>query len=285
MPESVHFVIVTGLSGAGKSQALNCLEDFGFFCVDNLPLAILPRFIELTRSLKDRFKKVALGIDIREGGFFKDFANSLNELKTAGIKYKLIFLDADDQTLIRRYSETRRRHPLGSNILKGIKAERKKLAEIKAFSARIVNTSNLTLSELKEAVYSVLALMQRPGMSIHIVSFGYKFGVPIDSDVVMDVRFMPNPNYVSSLRYLTGRDKPVKRFIQKSNKAKALLKRLKGLFKMLLPLYIKEGKSYLTVCMGCTGGRHRSVYIAEQLSGIIKGLGHKTKLTHRDIEK
>ncbi|MFH1282940.1 MAG: RNase adapter RapZ [bacterium] len=285
MSEPVRFIIVTGMSGAGKTQTLKCLEDFGFFCVDNLPLAILPRFVELTKRLRKKFAKVALGIDIREGGFFKEFFSSLRELKSAGLQYKIIFLDADDQILLRRYSETRRRHPLGRSIIKGIRLERKKFSEIKSSAEKIINTSNLSLSELKQELISLAESLDKPGMHMHLVSFGYKHGVPMDVDMLLDVRFLPNPNYVTELRRLTGKNERVMRFILKNRQAKRFLNLLKELFKMILPLYVKEGKSYFTVGIGCTGGRHRSVFVMEELAKITKKLGFNVSLLHRDIKK
>ncbi len=276
--------IITGMSGAGKSQALKCFEDLGFYCIDNLPVALIPAFSGLVRANR-HFRNVALGIDIREGRFFKGFISSLDTLGKLGLDYKIIFMDADDQVLLQRFSETRHRHPLGKNIGQAVKEERRILSELKERADKVIDSSKLTLGELKEILSGALELRRSTEMKLTVVSFGYKYGIPLDADLVMDVRFLPNPNYINTLRRRTGLDAPVGSYIKSRPGFKSFLSAYTGQIKQLLPLYIKEGKSYLTIAIGCTGGRHRSVFIASQLAAALARFGFSVSEYHRDIRK
>jgi UPF0042 nucleotide-binding protein len=276
--------IITGMSGAGKSQALKSFEDLGFYCIDNLPVALIPEFATL---IGDRryLKNVALGIDIREGRFFKDFIRTLDNLGKLGLDYKIIFLDATDEALMQRFSETRHRHPLGKNIAAAVKEERAILMDLKARANKVIDTTRLTLGELKEILSAALELRRTSEMKLSVISFGYKYGIPLDADIVMDVRFLPNPYYVPALRKKTGQDAPVGAYLRRQPGFKNFLKTYSEQIRALLPLYIKEGKSYLTVAIGCTGGRHRSVYIAGELARLLASSGFSVSEYHRDIRK
>jgi UPF0042 nucleotide-binding protein len=281
----VLFWIVTGMSGAGKSQTINCFEDFGFFCVDNLPVALLPKMADLCAQAGRPLARVALGIDIREGGFLRDFFATIEGLKKQNVDCKIIFLDADDRTLFRRFSETRRRHPLGTSVREGIDEERKSLLKIKAAADKIIDSSNLTLSELKTTISAMLERKRSNEIQLTVVSFGYKYGLPVDVDIVWDVRFLPNPNYKTYLRNKTGRDAPVRRYVMATPQARKFSKKFFNLVAESLPHYIQEGKSYLTIAIGCTGGRHRSVVMAEALRDKLVRRGFKARVHHRDIDR
>lgn len=276
--------IITGMSGAGKSQALKSFEDLGFYCIDNLPITLLPQFAGL---IGDRryLKNVALGIDIREGRFFKDFIRTLDNLGKLGLDYKIIFLDASDAVLMQRFSETRHRHPLGKNIAAAVKEERRILTDLKARANKVIDTSKLTLGELKEILSGTLELKRTAEMKLSVISFGYKYGMPLDADIVMDVRFLPNPYYVPALKAKTGLDAAVGRYLVNKPGFKSFLSGYTEQIKNLLPLYIKEGKSYLTIAIGCTGGRHRSVYIAGEMARKLASSGFSVSEYHRDIRK
>lgn len=275
--------IITGISGAGKSQALKCFEDFGFFCVDNLPVALLDRFTGLLA--RGRLSRVALGIDVREGRFLRGLAASLQSLRGKGFDYRIVFLDASDKVVVQRFSETRHRHPLGTNILTAVRRERRILAEIKALADKVIDTSSMTLGELKETLSMALQLTRTREMNLSIVSFGYKFGLPIDADIVMDVRFMPNPNYEPALKRKTGLDAAVRRYILAQAASRDFVNRYAALVKSLLPRYIREGKSYLTIAVGCTGGRHRSVFVTHHLADELAKGGYAVREFHRDINR
>lgn len=276
--------IITGMSGAGKSQALKCFEDLGFYCIDNLPIALISSFSNLIAGTK-YLEDVALGIDIREGRFLKGLEKSLDELKKSRLDYRILFLNASDMVLLQRFSETRHRHPLGKKLSEAIHEERKMLLELKSRADKEIDTSNLTLGELKEILSSFLELKASREMKLSIVSFGYKYGLPMDADLVMDVRFLPNPNYISGLKGKTGLNKPVINFLVKNPVTKEFLKKYIEMINMLIPLYIREGKSYLTIAIGCTGGRHRSVFIADYISKALNGRGFKVSEFHRDMRK
>lgn len=278
-----RFFIVTGLSGAGKSQALKILEDLGFFCVDNLPVSLLPKFADLCRGSGEQFKNTALGIDIRAGESLTLLDSVLAHIKKEKIDYKIIFFTANDSTLLARYSETRRRHPLGKRVIDGIRKERKKMDVIRSIADQEIDTSNLTIGELKEILASELEVAQNKKISLSTMSFGYKYGIPIEADIVMDVRFLPNPNYVTSLRAKTGRDVQVKRYVQKQKLYRVFLKKFLDMIDFLLPNYIREGKSYLTLAVGCTGGRHRSVAAAEAVAKHLRKRKYSVQIYHRDI--
>ena len=276
--------IITGMSGAGKSQALKSFEDLGFYCIDNLPISLIPEFAALVGDRR-YLKNVALGIDIREGRFFKDFIRALDNLGKLGLDYKIIFLDATDEALMQRFSETRHRHPLGKNIAAAVKEERRLLTDLKARANKVIDTTKLTLGELKETLSAALELRRTAEMKLSVISFGYKYGIPLDADIVMDVRFLPNPYYVPALRRKTGLDAPVGAYLRRQPGFRNFLKGYAEQIRALLPLYIKEGKSYLTLAIGCTGGKHRSVYIAGELARRLAAGGFSVSEYHRDIRK
>ena len=283
-----NFVIVTGLSGAGRSTALKNFEDLGYFCVDNLPTTLIPKFAEICLQLKDKIDKVALGIDIREGDFLDDLFSSLEELGKMGFSHQILFLEASNSILVRRYSETRRKHPLdteGRSMLEVIIKERKRLMGIKERADKIIDTTSLTPQEFKQVIFS--SFRETPEldtMNVSLVSFGYKYGIPVDADLVIDTRFLPNPHYIERLRPLTGNNPEVSRFVLKSAVTQKFLRKYFGLLKFLIPYYIKEGKSYLTIAVGCTGGRHRSVIIVNKLKKFLDKK-YPVKTQYRDIEK
>jgi len=283
-----NFVIVTGLSGAGRSTALKNFEDLGYFCVDNLPTTLIPKFAEICLQLKDKIKKVALGIDIREGDFLDDLFSSLEELGKMGFSHQILFLEASNSVLVRRYSETRRKHPLdteGRSMLEVIIKERKRLMGIKERVDKIIDTTSLTPQEFKQVIFSSFReAPEMDTMNVSLVSFGYKYGIPVDADLVIDTRFLPNPHYIKRLRPLTGNDPEVSRFVLKSAVTQKFLRKYFGLLKFLIPYYIKEGKSYLTIAVGCTGGRHRSVIIVNKLKKFLDKK-YPVKTQYRDIEK
>ena len=273
--------IITGISGAGKSQALKAFEDFGFFCVDNLPVALLDHFSDLL--VKSAHRRVALGMDIREGRMLSGLPAILKRLKAGGVGHCVLFLDASDAAVIQRFSETRHRHPLGKKISEAVREERRRLLPIKEIADKVINTTGMTLGELKEALSQTMGLTRTREMTLSVVSFGYKYGVPLDSDIVMDVRFLPNPNYVPRLRRLTGLNAAVQRYVLAQPVTKRFLCDYVRLISRLLPHYVREGKSYLTIAIGCTGGRHRSVFITHYLAGQLRESGHPVQEFHRDI--
>jgi len=283
-----NFVIITGLSGAGKSTALKNFEDLGYFCVDNLPTTLIPKFAEICLQLKYKIKKVALGIDIREGDFLDDLFSSLEELGKMGFSRQILFLEASNSVLVRRYSETRRKHPLdkeGRSILEVIIKERKRLMGIKERADKIIDTTTLTPQEFKQVVFSSFReVPELDTMNVSLVAFGYKYGIPVDADLVIDTRFLPNPHYIEKLRPLTGNNPEVSRFVLKSSVTQKFLRKYSGLLKFLIPYYIREGKSYLTIAVGCTGGRHRSVIVVNELNKFL-GKKYPVKTQYRDIEK
>lgn len=283
-----NFVIITGLSGAGKSTALKNFEDLGYFCVDNLPTTLIPKFAEICLQLKYKMKKVALGIDIREGDFLDDLFSSLEELGKMGFSHQILFLEASNSVLVRRYSETRRKHPLdkeGRSILEVIIKERKRLMGIKERADKIIDTTTLTPQEFKQVVFSSFReVPELDTMNVSLVAFGYKYGIPVDADLVIDTRFLPNPHYIEKLKPLTGNNPEVSRFVLKFSVTQKFLRKYSGLLKFLIPYYIREGKSYLTIAVGCTGGRHRSVIVVNELNKFL-GKKYPVKTQYRDIEK
>lgn len=284
----MRFVIVTGLSGAGKSQAIKSLEDLGYFCVDNLPPALLPKFADLCYQTEGKFDRIALVIDIRGGKFFDDLFESLYQLKMQDYHYEILFLDASDDVLIKRFKESRRSHPLAidGRIADGIDEERKKLAEVKSKADNIIDTSNLTPRQLKEEIVNIfLEGKEFEGIIISVVSFGFKYGIPLDSDLVFDVRFLPNPYYVEVLKKKSGKDEPVREYVMRWTEAREFLTKVTDMAEFLIPYYIKEGKTHLVISVGCTGGRHRSVVIANQIYEALKSSGHRVIIDHRDISE
>ncbi|MFQ5896639.1 MAG: RNase adapter RapZ [Candidatus Methylomirabilia bacterium] len=288
MNGSLRFVIITGLSGAGKSFAIKCLEDMGYFCVDNLPTTLIPTFAELCAQSTRRIRRIALGVDVREGEYLAHLVEILHELRAKGHPADVLFLEAGDEALVRRYHESRRRHPLAveGNILEGIAAERKAMAHLKEIADRIVDTSQLTVHQLKEFLVETYGREDaRPALSVALVSFGYKHGIPYDADLVFDVRFLPNPHFVEQLRARDGREPAVRGFVLSHPESGQLLEHLQALLRFLLPFYQREGKAYLTVAIGCTGGRHRSVTVVEELRPFFEALGFMPAVTHRDLDR
>ena len=288
MADSVSFVIITGLSGAGKSHAIKCFEDMDFFCVDNLPTTLIPTFADLIARSRHDVQRVALGVDVREGEYLSHLLEALHELKGRGHNVEVLFFEASDEALVRRYHESRRRHPLAAegNVLDAIRAERKALAHMREIADRIVETSSITVHQLKALLAELyVAPRARAGLTASLVSFGYKHGIPFDADLVFDVRFLPNPHFVDGLRPLDGRDKRVREFVLRHDEARELLDRLRDLLRFLLPFYQREGKAYLTVAIGCTGGRHRSVTFVEELRVFLESLGYAPSVVHRDIDR
>ncbi len=286
--EEKDFVLITGMSGAGKSQAINSFEDMGYFCIDNLPSQLLVQLAEMISLPGSKIGQVALVRDIRGGEMFEELYKSLKHLRKKKIPYKIIFLEASDEVLLKRFKETRRKHPLAdkSRVIEGIKKERKLLRELKAISDIVINTSNLEEFQLKDDIRSnILRKNKGKGLLISLVSFGFKYGVPMDADLVMDVRFLPNPHYIEELKNHTGLDKPVKDFIFKHKETNQFLKKFNPMVHFLLPHYFSEGKTHLTIAIGCTGGAHRSVALTEETSGFLKKKGYDVITRHRDITK
>jgi UPF0042 nucleotide-binding protein len=282
-----QFIVVTGLSGAGKSQAIRALEDLGYFCVDNLPTMLIPTLAEMATREDAGIEKVAIVIDVREGGFLREFPRVFRKLRAmSGLDPKLIFLEANQQTLVRRFSETRRPHPLAPDrsVTEGIREERGKLNAIRGMADIIVDTSNLTVHELRDIFMRMSrGTRQRNEMMVNLVSFGYKHGVPVDADLVFDVRCLPNPHFVDRLRRLTGRDRAVVQYMRRHASTKEFLDKLASFLRFALPQYVAEGKSYLTVAIGCTGGQHRSVMIAETLKKSLASVKNvRVRVKHRD---
>ncbi|WP_129596597.1 RNase adapter RapZ [Anaerophilus nitritogenes] len=281
----MKFVIITGLSGAGKSQAMKSMEDMGFYCVDNLPPALIPKFTELCFHAQGEIEKIALVIDIRGGKFFNDLFESLDIIKKQGYNYEILFLEASDQVIIKRFKETKRVHPLSpqGRIIDGISAERERLAKLKEKAKYIVDTSNLTSYQLKYEIKKMyMEGVKTDNLTIFIQSFGFKKGILIDADLVFDVRFLPNPHYIENLRDFTGNDQSVREYVMKWPESIAFVEKLNDMIDFLIPLYIKEGKSQLVIGIGCTGGKHRSVTIANILYETLKEKGHRVIINHRD---
>jgi RNase adapter protein RapZ len=283
-----RFVVLTGLSGSGKSQAIRALEDLGYFCVDNLPIMLLPTLAELTLRAGSEITRAAVVVDVREGRLLKDFPPIYERLrKMRNLNPVLIFLDSNEATLVRRFSETRRPHPLAPDrsALEGIREERKAMLPIRRMADQVLDTSEMTVHELRH-VFTGVASGRAPGtqLVVTILSFGFKHGIPVDSDLLFDVRFLPNPHFVAALRPHTGRDSEVKRYVNRAEATHEFLRHTLNLLKFLVPQYANEGKSYLTIGIGCTGGRHRSVAIAEALKQGLTGLKNvKLRVVHRDI--
>ncbi|PYN11897.1 MAG: RNase adapter RapZ [Candidatus Rokuibacteriota bacterium] len=288
MAAPLSFVVITGLSGAGKSFAIKCFEDMGFFCVDNLPTTLIPTFADLIMRSEQPIQRVALGVDVREGAYLSRLLDTIRELRLRGHAVEVLFLEASEESLVRRYHETRRRHPLAGegSVLDGIRAERKALSDLREVADRIFDTSALTVHQLKDRLVELyVAPRSRPGLATSLVSFGFKHGVPFDADLVFDVRFLPNPHFESTLRALDGRDERVKAFVLDHDVSREMLRHLEDLLKFVLPCYEREGKAYLTVAIGCTGGRHRSVTLVEELKRFLAGIGYAPTVVHRDLER
>ncbi len=281
-------IILTGLSGAGKSSALNVLEDLGYFCIDNLPMTFLPKFIELSGTFSPTRKGIALVMDIREREFPKSFPKVFTALQQKNKELELIFLEARDKTLIKRFSETRRKHPLAitTSIVQGISEERELLYPIRALATHIVDSSNLTVHQLKQQIIKLVAPETGPEkLFISLISFGFRNGIPPEADIVMDVRFLPNPYFTPTMRDKTGLDREVQEFVLKQKPTQTFIKHFNNLMQFLIPQYQVEGKTYLTIAIGCTGGQHRSVSISCLLKQQLESSGYQLQLVHRDIPR
>ena len=286
MPSPIAFAVITGLSGAGKSYAIKCFEDMGYYCVDNLPTTLIPTFAELCAHSTRQIRRIALGVDIREGEYLKPIAEVLAQLRAAGYTTEVLFLEASEEALVRRYHETRRRHPVSPNLSEGIRAERELLAQLRELADRVIDTSHITVHQLKQMLVELYGEhAARLGLNVHLVSFGYKFGVPYDADLVFDCRFLPNPFFVDELKAKDGRAPDVRRFVFDHAEGRELLGRLRELVAYLLPRYQREGKAHLTIAIGCTGGRHRSVALVEELREFVEGQGLPATVTHRDCDR
>lgn len=283
----MRFVIVTGLSGAGKTEATKSLEDMGYFCVDNLPPRLIPKFAEACNS--GNIEKVALVIDIRGGVFFDDLFESLMYLKSSEFKYEILFLDASDEILVKRFKEARRSHPLApqGRVLTGISEERNKLREVKDRADIIIDTSKYAIRDLREKINEYYGDVKSPEkqLSITILSFGFKYGIPVDSDLVFDIRFIPNPFYIPELKKYSGSDEPVKKYVLDQKETQGFIEKLEDMLRFLIPNYIKEGKRQLIVSIGCTGGRHRSVAIANAIHEQLLNDSFDSRIEHRDISE
>ncbi len=284
----MKYVILTGMSGAGKSSVLKFFEDIGYFCVDNLPPSLIPKFIELCDKPGTEIEKVAIGIDIRGGKLFNDFFTYLSEIKNENHSFEILFLDCSDEVLLKRYKETRRRHPLakGERLITGIVRERELLSNIRRKSDYIIDTSHILARQLKQKINDIfIENKEFDSLMINILSFGFKYGIPNDADLVFDVRFLPNPFYIEELKPLTGNDISVHDYVMKYDESNIFLNKLLDMINFLIPNYIKEGKNQLVIAIGCTGGKHRSVTLANELYTELNKLQYSTIITHRDIDK
>jgi RNase adapter protein RapZ len=284
----LNLVVVSGLSGSGKSHALKAFEDAGYFCIDNLPPALLPTFVELCNQQNGEISNVALGVDVRERVFFSDLVGILERVKGLGHSVQLLFLEAREEVLVRRFSESRRPHPLLPHlpVLEGVRFEKERVAELRRHADRIIDTSDLTVHELRDLLTK--QFKREPAnrkLTISLLTFGYKYGVPYDIDLLFDVRFLRNPYFVPDLKPLPGDDPRVRTFVLTDPDAIALIGQLEGLLKFLIPLFEREQRSYLTIAIGCTGGRHRSVAVAGRLQESLDALGYEVALKHRDLQK
>lgn len=286
--DDVRLVIITGMSGAGKTQVVRAMEDLGYFCVDNLPPTLIPKFADLCGQTAGRVNKIALVVDIRGGEFFDTLIQILGDMEKQEKMYEVLFLEASDEVLIRRYKETRRRHPLSPHgrVSEGIARERERLERVRGRATHILDTSQFSNAQLKDKIAELFAGdKEYERMNITVVSFGFKFGMPIDADMVFDVRFLPNPFYVESLRRKRGDVAEVSDYIWKWPITQQFMEKLESLVDFLVPNYIKEGKSQLIIAIGCTGGMHRSVFVANKIYEELKNKGYKVNLEHRDVGK
>ena len=285
----MKFVIVTGMSGAGKSTALKMLEDMGYFCVDNLPIALLPKFAELAHAPGSDISQVAVGVDIGNGRTLEEMSSVLEHLRASGVAYQILYLEASDEVLVKRYKETRRTHPLAKQgrVEDGIRQEREKLLYLKENATYILDTSQLLTRELKKALEQILAGEKNfKNLMITVLSFGFKYGIPSDCDLVFDVRFLPNPYYVEGLKYKTGNDKEVQDFVMGYELSHTFLDKLVDMLEFLIPNYILEGKNQLVIGIGCTGGKHRSVTLANKLFEALSNCPeYGVRLEHRDVSR
>ncbi|MBQ9615850.1 MAG: RNase adapter RapZ [Selenomonadaceae bacterium] len=282
-----RIVIVTGMSGGGKTQACRYLEDLGYFCVDNLPPVFIPKFAELCAHVGGHVSKVVLVVDTRSREFFDTFLHVLEDMDRNDEPYEMLFMDASDAAIIRRYKETRRRHPMApsSRISEGVAKERERLEKVRSKATYIIDTSELQKVELRDKIVRIFGNAETEQMTINVLSFGFKFGMPLDADMVLDVRFLPNPFYVESMRHKSGAVPEVAAYIQEKPVTREFLRHLDPLMEFLAPQYVKEGKEQLVIAVGCTGGMHRSVFIAKHIFDLLKAKGHAVRLEHRDLMK
>jgi RNase adapter protein RapZ len=285
----MQVVIVTGLSGSGKSTAIHVLEDLAFYCIDNLPVTLIPHFLELCENTDEHISRIALGIDLRERVSLGQFPSVLAELRKRGRQVQILYLEAAEEVLLRRFSETRRPHPTAGEggILHGIRTEQQRLAGLRELADQIIDTSGSTVHELREQLRLLLdrSGLARTSLLVTVESFGYKYGTPTDADLMLDVRFLPNPFFVEELRAKTGIAPEVATFVLQRPEAERFLNQVSALLSSTLPLYLREGKSYLTLAIGCTGGRHRSVAVAEEIGRRLTDWGYVTHMRHRDLER
>ncbi len=284
----MRFIIITGLSGAGKTQVIRCMEDLGYYCIDNMVPALIPKFAEICYSSNGKIDKVALVIDIRGGDMFHELFNELNSLKSSGYNYEILYLEADNEALVKRYKESRRMHPLAKDgrLLEGIQKERDLLEFVKRKANHVIDTSNLKNQELKQQIKELFeSNSANGGIVVNIQSFGFKYGIVLDGDLVFDVRFLPNPFYIEGLREHTGLEDDVQDYVLDFHQTKEFINKLIDMLEYLLPYYTEEGKSQLIIGIGCTGGKHRSVTIAIKLFEYLKSKGVNAVISHRDINK
>jgi len=285
--KKLKIIIITGLSGSGKSIAISAFEDAGFYCVDNMPVALLPKFLELPIESDSEITGLAFVMDLREKSFLSSYSSVFDSLKKKGHKFKILFLEANEETLLKRYSQTRRHHPLSQDksLLDGIRIEQEQLKELKITADKIIDTSRYNVHDLKSVINDIAQQSKNfAPMRINILSFGFKYGTPHDASLIMDVRFLANPHFVPELKAFDGKNRKIKNYVLKNDEARRFLKKYLDLLDYLIPLYEKEGKTYLTIAVGCTGGRHRSVTIAEALFEHINKPGRQIIITHRDID-
>src|SRR5713226_482073 len=288
MADGLDIIIITGLSGSGKSVAIRALEDNGFFCTDNLPPLLIPKFIDLSHGYHEEIKRIALGVDLRGGQFLESWPDVLADMRRSGHHVEIVFFDASDEVLLRRFSETRRPHPMAGQdpIQEGITRERKALEGMRELADKVIDTSDMNVHQLKREMEETFC--ESPSsrrMTVFLLSFGYKFGIPHGTDIILDVRFLPNPHFVSALRDKTGLDREVEDYVLKNEETRGFLDRLDALLEFTLPLYEREGKSSLTLALGCTGGRHRSVVLVQELQKRLGDGKLPIHVKHRDITK
>jgi len=286
--KNLRVVIITGLSGSGKSTALRALEDIGFFCVDNLPVILLPKFLDITVLSSPEIKQVAMVMDLREKSFLDKYRRIFARLKEKGFRIEILFLECSDDALLHRFSETRRIHPLSAkgSVIKGIGLEREKLDSLKQMAGKIIDTTSANVHQLKDIVQRhYLPSSEHKKMVVNVTSFGYRYGLPADADIIFDVRFLPNPYYIEDLKNYDGHNKEIEKFVLENNESKEFLKKILDLMNFLIPLYEKEGKAMLNIALGCTGGKHRSVVMANQLSAHFSTMKYIVNTSQRDINK
>jgi UPF0042 nucleotide-binding protein len=284
---SIPTLIITGLSGSGKSTVMRALEDAGFHCIDNLPPALMPRLLELCAASSAEISKIAMVMDVRERSFLKEYPAIFQSLKEQGHQLTILFLESTDEVLVRRYNETRRQHPLAEQgtVLEGIHKERELLSGLRMLADEIIDTSNLSIHQLRNMISDLFRSAGQRKMHIILTSFGYKYGVPADADLVIDIRFLPNPYFISELRDLSGNDEAVSDYVMNNETAGKFRDKFFDLVIFLTPLYEQEGKSYLTICVGCTGGRHRSIAVVNGLQTFLSEKGYQVRVIHRDLGK